>query len=101
MGKGDREAYTPDDLDLEMCLEFWEECRRKCGSLKKAFNQLDVELNSRIKKREFKTVGDPDQLNCKWLQEHYLHVYWLLDTNEDGIMRYDEFSGERLKGTLP
>lgn len=99
--KGDRVDYTLDELDLEMCEEFWEECRRKCGSLKKAFNKLDVELNARIKKREFKTVGDTEHLNCKWMQEHFAHIFWLLDTNEDGIMRYEEFNGERLKLAMP
>lgn len=98
---GNREDYTLDDLDLEMCEEFWEECQRTCGSLKKAFNRLDVELNARIKRKEFKTVGDFDNLNCKWLQQHNMHIFWLLDTNEDGIVRYEEFNGERLKLAMP
>lgn len=98
---GDREAYTLDELDFEMLEEFWEECCNKCGSLKKAFNRLDVGLNARIRKREFKTVGDPEHLNCKWLQEHFLHIFWLLDTNEDSILRFDEFNGERLKPATP
>lgn len=98
---GNREEYTLDALDLQMLKGFWEECCSKCGNLKNAFNQLDVELNARIRKREFKTVGNAEHLNCKWLREHFAHIFWLLDSNEDGILRFDEFNGERLKLGTP
>eukprot|EP00746_Dinoflagellata_sp_MGD_P050565 gnl/MRDRNA2_/MRDRNA2_226630_c0_seq1.p1 gnl/MRDRNA2_/MRDRNA2_226630_c0~~gnl/MRDRNA2_/MRDRNA2_226630_c0_seq1.p1 ORF type:complete len:143 (-),score=31.89 gnl/MRDRNA2_/MRDRNA2_226630_c0_seq1:57-485(-) len=85
-----RKDYQLTALDQEMLLEFYYDCTEMFGSLLKAFRKFDLNRNGFLSASETETVGVT--MNLPWVIKHHAHLFFLLDTNGDGVISVEEFS---------